>query len=147
MIKAAIKNLIPFSFVLLIVCFSCKNEMRPIEYGKDNCEQCRMTVMDSQFGAGMLTAKGKVLTFDSDECLVKYLKVKGMHDKEKYFVTDYNQPGNLMDATKSTFLHGDSIQSPMGGNLAAFSDKTSAQSVQKVLGGELMSWTELITKK
>ncbi len=139
-------TLIPFSFILLIFCFSCKNEMRPIDYGKDNCEQCRMTVMNSQFGAGLLTSKGKVFTFDSGECLVRYLKSKGLNDKDQYFVSDFTKPGNLMDATKSAFLHSDHIQSPMGGNLAAFRGKVSAQQEQKESGGELLTWEELIGK-
>ncbi len=147
MIKAAFNNLIPFFFALLIFCFSCKNEMRAINYGKDNCEQCRMTVMNPKFGAGILTSKGMVYTFDSGECLVRYIKSKGLNNKDRYYVSDYNKPGSLLDATNSSFLHGDNIQSPMGGNLAAFSDKASARAVQNDLGGEIISWTELISKK
>lgn len=133
--------------VLLLTCFtSCKNEMRPIEYGKDNCAQCRMTVMNPKYGAGMLTSKGKVLTFDAGECLVRYLKTNGVSEKDQYFMSDYNMPGILIDATKSAFLHGENIQSPMGGNLAAFKDLAAAQLAQNKLGGELLSWEELIGK-
>jgi copper chaperone NosL len=146
MIKSAFKKLIPFSFVLLIVCFSCKNEMRPIEYGKDNCEQCRMTVMNPQFAAGMVTSKGKVYTFDAGECLVRYVKTKGLNAKDSYFMSDYSNPGILIDATKSTYLHGDSIQSPMGGNLAAFATIASARAVHKDLGGNVLTWDELVRK-
>jgi copper chaperone NosL len=145
--KTFYKNLFPISFIVLVLFVSCKNEMRAINYGKDNCEQCRMTVMNPKFGAGILTSKGMVYTFDSGECLVRYVKSKGLNDKDKYYVSDYNKPGSLLYATNSSFLHGDSIQSPMGGNLAAFSDKASAQAVQNDLGGEIISWTELISKK
>lgn len=120
--------------------------MRPINYGKDNCEQCRMTVMNPQFGAGLLTSKGKVLTFDSGECLVRYLKTKETNKDDQYFVSDYNKPGTLLNATKASFLHSDNIQSPMGGNLAAFLNLASAQKLQKDLGGELLTWEELIRK-
>jgi|APHig6443717497_1056834.scaffolds.fasta_scaffold257893_1 copper chaperone NosL len=146
MIKAAFKNLIPVSFILLIFCFSCKNEMRPIEYGKDNCEQCRMTVMNPKFGAGMLTSKGKVFTFDAGECLVRYVKANGINEKDQYFMSDYTKPGTLIDATKSAYLHGDSIQSPMGGNLASFKDLASAKVAQSSLGGQILTWEELIKK-
>lgn len=146
MIKAAFKNLIPVSFILLIFCFSCKNEMRPIEYGKDNCEQCRMTVMNPKFGAGMLTSKGKVFTFDAGECLVRYVKANGINEKDQYFMSDYTKPGSLIDATKSAYLHGDSIQSPMGGNLASFKDLASAKVAQSSLGGQILTWEELIKK-
>jgi len=120
--------------------------MRPIEYGKDNCEQCRMTVMNPQFGAGMLTAKGKVFAFDAGECLVRYLKSKGIKENEEYYVSDYLAPGTLIHATEAVFLHGDSIQSPMGGNLAAFNSRESALSVQQDLGGTIMDWNNLFNK-
>jgi len=120
--------------------------MRPIEYGKDNCEQCRMTVINPQFAAGLLTSKGKVYAFDAGECLVRYLKANGVNVKDQYFMSDYTKPGTLIDATKSAYLHGENIQSPMGGNLAAFSDIASAKSAQTELGGNLLNWNELISK-
>ena len=120
--------------------------MRPIEYGKDNCEQCRMTVMNPKFGAGMLTSKGKVFTFDAGECLVRYAKANGINEKDQYFMSDYTKPGTLIDATKSAYLHGDSIQSPMGGNLASFKDLASAKVAQSSLGGQILTWEELIKK-
>jgi copper chaperone NosL len=120
--------------------------MRPIEYGKDNCEQCRMTVMNPKFGAGLLTSKGKVFAFDAGECLVRYVKANGYNEKDQYFMSDYTNPGTLIDATKSTYLHGDSIQSPMGGNLASFKDLKSAMVAQNSLGGQILSWEELIKK-
>lgn len=144
--KLRVKIVTPIPFILLMLISSCKNEMRAIHYGEDNCEQCRMTVMNPQYAAGLLTSKGKVFTFDAGECLVRYLKVNGVKEKDQYFMSDYNIPGTLIDATKAMYLHGDSIQSPMGGNLAAFSDEVSAQLVQKELGGELLTWQQLIGK-
>jgi copper chaperone NosL len=140
------KYLLLLSFSLLLLCFSCKNEMRAINYGKDNCEQCRMTVMNPQFAAGLLTPKGKVYTFDAGECLVRYVKANGMDNKAQYFMSNYSEPGTLIDATKSVYLRGENIQSPMGGNLAAFSNINAAKAVQSELGGEILSWVELIGK-
>lgn len=144
--KTTINQLISISLILLLFCFSCKNEMRPIEYGKDNCEQCRMTVVNPQFAAGLLTSKGKVYTFDAGECLVRYLKANGVYEKDQYFMSDYTKPGILIDATKSSYLHGENILSPMGGNLAAFGDIATAKAVQIELGGDLLTWNELIRK-
>jgi copper chaperone NosL len=147
MIKLRKLTFISFDFVIVILLLlSCKHEMRPIEYGKDNCEQCRMTVMNPQFGAGMLTAKGKVFAFDAGECLVRYLRSKGFQEKEEYFVSNYSAPGTLINARTAIFLHGDSIQSPMGGNLAAFSSIESAKLVQHELGGRIMKWNDLFKK-
>lgn len=120
--------------------------MRAIKYGEDNCELCRMTVMNPQFAAGLLTSKGKVYTFDAGECLVRYLKANGVNENDQYFMSDYYKAGTLIDATKAAYLHGDNIQSPMGGNLAAFSNISSAQDLQKELGGDLLTWQQLIGK-
>jgi copper chaperone NosL len=134
-------------FIILCVVFiSCKHEMRPIAYGKDNCEQCRMTIMDPQFGAGMLTSKGKVYTFDSGECLFRYVKSRGIHEGEAYYVSDYTNPGKLIDATIAAYLHGDSIQSPMGGHLAAFNSLEAARIAQTALKGEILNWKDLTSK-
>ncbi len=141
------KTWLPLSFILLLFCFSCRNEMRKLNYGKDNCEQCRMTVMNPQFGAGILTSRGKVFTFDSGECMVRYLKAKGVNPNDQYFVSDYTKPGTLINAMKASFLHGDNVQSPMGGNLAAFSSITSAQAARSELGGDLLTWAQLVSKK
>ncbi len=140
------KKIITFAIALLFISAACTSEMRPIDYGKDNCEQCRMTVMNPQYGAGMLTAKGKVLAFDAGECLVRYVKTKGKNDKEQYFVSDYHKPGTLIDAGKAVFVHGENIQSPMGGNLAACSNLAAAEALQQELGGELLTWEQLIGK-
>jgi copper chaperone NosL len=147
MIKINTKFLLPITFIFIVLSFSCKREMRAISYGKDNCEQCRMTIIDTQFGSGMLTSKGRVLTFDSGECLFRYLKAKGLNENEQYFVTDYSNPGTLINAAESSFLHSENIQSPMGGNLAAFKTQESATTAQKQFGGELLEWSKLISKK
>ncbi|MBK7174430.1 MAG: nitrous oxide reductase accessory protein NosL [Bacteroidales bacterium] len=142
--KLRVKIIYSFPLILLMLIGSCKNEMRPINYGKDNCELCRMTVMNPQYAAGLLTSKGKVYTFDAGECLVRYVKKNGVNEKDQYFMSDYNKPGSLVDATTAFYLHGDSIQSPMGGNLASFKDLTSAKVAQTSLGGQILSWKDLI---
>ncbi len=140
------KRLLILFIAPFLFCTACKHEMRPIEYGKDNCEQCRMTVMNPQFAAAMLTSKGKTYAFDAEECLVRYLKAKEIHENDQYFVSDYNKPGSLINAVTAIYLHSDNIQSPMGGNLAAFSDEASAENVQKELGGEVLNWQQLTSK-
>ena len=140
------KRLLFLLIASFFFCTACKHEMRPIQYGTDNCEQCRMTVMNPQFSAAMLTSKGKTYAFDAEECLVRYLKAKGINENDEYFVSDYNKPGSLINAVTATYLHSDSIQSPMGGNLAAFSDKAAAENVHKELGGEVLNWQQLTGK-
>ena len=141
------KQLLLCVFLSLFIISACTSSMRQIEYGKDNCEFCRMTVMDPRFASGILTSKGRVYTFDSEECLANYVKEKGFSEKDQYFVSDYTRPGTLIEATGAIYLHSDSIQSPMGGNLGAFIDQSSALSCQKELGGELLKWSQLTGRK
>ena len=140
------KTNIAIVLLSIMLITACKKELRPISFGKDNCEQCRMTVMDPRFAAAILTSKGKTLPFDAEECMLRYIKSKGIAEDDHCFVSDYTLPGTLIPADEAVFLHGDSIDSPMGGNLAAFSKKSPADSVQKRLGGRMLLWQELVRK-
>ena len=62
-----------FLLFIIILWTSCSTSVRPISYGKDACEHCRMTIMDKKFGAELITKKGKIFVFDSDECLAQYV--------------------------------------------------------------------------
>lgn len=136
------KNYKILSLMFLLV--SCSSEPVPIQYGKDNCEHCKMTIMDNKFGTELITDKGKVYKFDSDECLRDYFNSK-QPKISQILVTDYSIPGKLVDAKSAWFLHSDKMKSPMGGNLAAFATKEKAASYLKKYPGELWTWDELLT--
>jgi len=61
-------------------------------------------------------------------------------------VCDYLKEGNLIDATKATYLISPEIQSPMGAHLAAFASKDEAQKVQAEKGGDLYDWAGIQAK-
>jgi copper chaperone NosL len=139
-------------FIILIFflgLFSCTSGPSPINYGKDNCAFCNMTIMQPKYGAELITNKGKSLKFDSGECLVHFLESRSSEAGSSYrcFIADYTKPGILVETTKACFLHGENIESPMGGNLAGFADKTAALQVQKELGGIMMNWESLLKTK
>ena len=48
---------------------ACSKGHQPINYGEDECEFCKMMVMDKRYGAELVTDKGKIYFFDSIECL------------------------------------------------------------------------------
>ena len=60
--------------LLILLLASCQVKERPIAYGQDECEYCKMMVMDHRYGSEMVTDKGKVYTFDAAECLIDYLQ-------------------------------------------------------------------------
>lgn len=139
----------PKSFIIIItllVLSSCSVGPRPVEYGKDHCALCEMTIMDPRYGTEIVTGKGKVYTFDSIECLVDYLK-NDLPESEKpefILVTPFEQPGELADARTSWYLHSRALPSPMGMFLTAFGSEQEARAAKKNHHGLLFSWEELL---
>lgn len=111
-----------FSSILV----SCNISPQQIEYGTDACHYCNMTIVDRQHSAQLVTTKGKAYKYDAIECMVHSLQDE-MKDTEMalYLVADFNQPGQLMDATMASYLVSDQIASPMGANLSAFENENS----------------------
>lgn len=136
--------------VLLLGLFlttSCKVEPKAINYGEDNCYNCEMTVVSKIHAAQFVTKKGKTYMFDASECLVWKLNKDNSEDSMAFIlVSDYSNPGELVDAKTATFLISENIQSPMGANLIAFASKEKAVTTQKENGGELYSWEKLKAK-
>lgn len=122
---------------------SCSPGTAPIHYGQDACDYCRMTIMDPRFGGEIVTKKGKVYKFDSGECLVKYYQSHASEAKDFAIVvvSNFAQPGKMLDAGKAVFLQQEKIKSPMGGNLAAFANKEEAD---KTVAGKLIKWSDLL---
>ena len=130
---------------LSVLLSSCSVKPLPINYGKDQCDLCKMTIMDKKFGAELVTTKGRIYHFDSDECLIQYLKKNSVPENfySHILVTDYANPGTLIDAKTAFYLHGDQVQSPMGGNIASFADEASAKKSQSQLGGDIIHWSAI----
>lgn len=130
-----------FSVCIFIV--SCSTEPQPINFGKDLCAHCSMTIMDKKFGAEMVNSKGKALKFDSGECMVNYINSETKFEAAQYLIVNYTSEGELIKAEEAFFLHGGNVNSPMGGNLAAFNTKADAEKMQAELGGDLMLWNDV----
>ncbi len=133
------------SFIFLI---ACSKEISPLEYGKDQCDHCRMTLTDKKYGAEIITGKGKTIKFDAAECMLNYLREKKIDEKEieKYLVVNLTDPGVLIDAVKATYLISPKLRSPMGEDISSFAEKSSAEKNLKEYGGEIYSWGELKNK-
>lgn len=131
------------SLLLLATLAACNNKPEPIEYGKDLCVSCKMTIMDKKFGAELINTKGKVIKFDSGECMFAFLDADEGFMPAKHLVANYANPGELIEADKAFYLHGEHISSPMGGNLAAFKTIAEAEKFQKELSGNLILWDKV----
>jgi copper chaperone NosL len=129
---------------LIALLSACKPEAKPIEYGSDVCEFCKMTIVDKQHAAELVTSKGKVFKFDAIECMVDYRRQNTDAEYALILVNDYLDPGSLIDAGMSTFLISQAIPSPMGAYLSAFKETDAAAKIQAEKGGTLYNWDELI---
>jgi copper chaperone NosL len=141
-------NIFTVVFVLLtmLTLASCGSEPEPINYGHDECEFCRMQITDNKYGAELVTEKGKIYKFDSIECMIEFSLVKNTlgDTNNKLLITDFNNPGNLVDARNSFYVKNDKYRSPMGLNVTAFNGEEQVQKFISENGGEKLSWVEVI---
>ena len=126
--------------LVILILVSCSHELQQINYGKDICENCKMTIMDMKFGGELINKNGKTLKFDSGECMVKYLSSHPKFIPAKYMIVDFAHPGTLIEANKAVYLMGGNVISPMGGALAAFASNDEAEKTKLILGGSINLW-------
>src|SRR5690606_18561210 len=110
-----------FLSIITLLFASCNVSPQPINFGSDACHFCNMTIVDRQHASQLVTTKGKAFKYDAIECMVHSLQDEFKNtEMAHYLVADFNQPGELTDATKASYLVSEKLQSPMGANLSAF---------------------------
>ena len=132
--------------VILLLVISCKVEPQKIEYGKDQCNFCKMNIVHKTHAAQYVTKKGKQFKFDAIECMVNDLSTKNEGEIGVLLVADYGNPGEMIEAKTATYLISKEIKSPMGANLSAFSSKNKAEELQHEFGGQIYAWETLKQK-
>jgi copper chaperone NosL len=134
------KSILPIFVALLFGFISCNSGPQPIVLGKDACDFCKMSIADRNFGAEIITDKGKVYKFDDTHCLATFRKknIDSNIIKHVYFV-NFLDPHNFIDAGHVFLLKSNELHSPMGGNTAAFDSKEKLNiTQQKVQGNEII---------
>ena len=142
MVARITKNSV-ITILMLILTAGCKVEPEPISYGSDACHFCRMTIVDKQHGAELVTNKGKIFKFDAVECVLNHLNQMDSPSVALIMVNTYALPGELQDATQAAYLISEGIPSPMGEYLTAFENGSAALEAQKKHRGTLYSWEEI----
>ncbi|MEP1095595.1 MAG: nitrous oxide reductase accessory protein NosL [Cyclobacteriaceae bacterium] len=139
-------NRIYYLLLLAIVWTSCEVKPQEIAYGKDGCHFCKMTIVDRQHSAQVVTVKGKAFKYDAIECMMNHLNKWDQPEVKYFLVADYSNPGSLTDATKASFLISESIPSPMGEFLTAFETKEERDQTRGEFDGTSLNWSELKTE-
>lgn len=127
--------------VLLLQLLSCSVEPQPIEYGADECHRCKMIISQKQFGAQLVTTKGRAYKYDAIECLIPVLLEHGEDHYSHILVTDYHTPGQLIAAHEASYLISEGLPSPMGGNLSAYDSKQQAIAAADQYQGKVYDWS------
>lgn len=132
---------------LLALLVACERAPRPIAYGHDGCDYCRMVISDPRYGAELVTATGKVHTFDSIECLAAYYlqaRASGAAARS-VVVSDFERPGTFLPAAEARYLRAAGPASPMGKGLTAFAPGADSAALRRV-GGDAapLRWDEVL---
>ena len=130
-----------FLFVLFVS--SCSTGPKPIYYGEDACSFCRMTIVDNQHAAQLVTEKGKNYKYDAIECMINDLNKWQRPAVKLHLVSDYANPGLLTDAISASYLISEEIPSPMGAYLSAFSNEAERNKTHQSAGGDKLNWEQL----
>ncbi len=145
------RRFIPLILALLSVASSdrsasqCEQELR-VRFDSSRCDYCRMLFQERGFGGEIKTAGDSLLVFDATECLAAFLISKKIPVSSIRAIcsVDHRSAGSLIDARSACYLRSDQLLSPMSAGLAAFRSKQEADSVRRILGGDILNWDEVI---
>lgn len=135
--------LIPIAIVLT----GCGKEPRPIQYGIDACSYCRMTIIDKQYGAEIVTEKGKVHVFDSIECMAANDIKNGTNGQAiagRYVVPLESEGKHLLNIENATLIVTEKLPSPMGLNISAVGDQKTGEDIALMYHGQVKTWPEIM---
>lgn len=144
--KKNITTVLAISLCLSLI--ACKVEPEPLQFGKDGCHTCKMTLMDNKFGAEIVTSKGKIYKFDDVNCMLNFYNSGKVSAEEvsNILVVDFSKPEKLIDATNALYVKSESVRSPMASNVAAFESNEDLKEMNKEWNGIQLSWGELQTQ-
>ncbi|HEU5290662.1 MAG TPA: nitrous oxide reductase accessory protein NosL [Cyclobacteriaceae bacterium] len=133
--------------LLLSFLVACSSDPQPLQYGKDICHTCKMTLMDKKFGSEIVTKKGKVYKFDDLNCMVNFYNsgYEGTDNIEHRLVIDFANPEKFIDAEHAFFVKTDEIRTPMASGIAAFGSEEDYSKFNKKWKGTSLSWGDLVT--
>ena len=136
-------------FALTLVATACapaNQEPQPpeIAYGHDMCDICGMLVSDPRYAAALLLDNGQALKFDDTGEMFVY------HDKHPeqavraWFVHDYNTE-QWVRGESAYYVVSTQIQSPMGFGVAAFGERSAAETFAQRIGVRVLTFDEART--
>lgn len=138
-LNKAVTTAIVFAIFTLV---SCNSGPQPIKLGEDACSFCKMGFADQRFGAEIVTKKGKIFKFDDMHCMLAFRKAGTVNtdDIKETWLINFDEPHNFIESSRAFLLKSDELHSPMGGDIANFSDEAKLKQAMQKFKGEEISW-------
>lgn len=114
-----------------------------VHFGQDVCAKCAMIISDERFaGAIGMRKNGRVvhLLFDDVGEMLEY--APGEYEEIRWYATDA-ATREWLDAKTAVFLRSDSLVTPMGSGIGAYSTTAAATRAQEDHGGTILIFTDL----
>lgn len=136
------------SFLVFLVS-ACSKNPKPIIFGVDNCDHCKMNISDTRFGAELITKKGRIYKFDDVYCLKHFLKEELVAADQVHalWLVDFAETEKLIPTETARLLHNPELRSPMGSNVAAFGNEEELNHYLEEYSGTVLLWQEYIDLK
>ena len=131
---------------IMLGTMGCDRKPEKIAFGKDNCAECKMTIMDPKFGGEIVTKKGKIYKFDDVHCVAKFMERRGveMSEIDQTLLVNYNNSDEFVKVRSAEFVVSSKLKTPMGGNAAAFKNEAEAKKkAAEIEGSKVTDWATL----
>ncbi|MBX7137531.1 MAG: nitrous oxide reductase accessory protein NosL [Oligoflexia bacterium] len=131
--------------IISLVQWGCTDPQtaQPIVLGQDQCQLCRMAIVDGHYGGEIISAKGKVFKFDSIECLLNFARSSQTEIQSVYLV-DFLRPGTLLKAEGAVLRRSPGQAGPMGAGLVAFASAKEALGLAEEETQPLFGWQAVL---
>lgn len=130
--------------VVLIGLIACASQPEHVHLGLEECAHCRMTISDLRFAAQLQTQFGRLHSFDSVECLVRFAQANGLEEDSRFFAYGFLPPNERLAADKAFYLKSSGIPSPMGEGLSAYANEADANAQKQAHEGRIFTWKQLL---
>lgn len=126
------------SFLTLFL-LACSSGPQKVTIGRDQCDFCRMTIMEENFAGEAVTPKGKIYKYDDLKCLLidKDARSKKL-DGSAYYIANYFNGPEFLELSKAVLVEAPSLKSPMAGNVAAIKTKQEAEKLAEEKEGQIV---------
>lgn len=134
--------------IILLFLFTGCGEPKPedINFGRDVCVYCIMTIVQPQYGAVLVTDKRKSYKYDAVECMVAFYleELIPQENVHSMWTIDFEHPGELINVEDAVYLYSENLPSPMGLNVSAYRNMEYAKSMQETYEGDIIDWEKVI---